>query len=466
LNVSGCSRLTDLSLAAISNLTELRSLDLSHCRKFTNAGMLQIAARCSAIVELNISATDIGDDGIAALAKCPNMEYLNVASCDISDDAMLAIIGQNIKSLHLDHCIGISNVSLESLVKLPSLVSLHVDFCREITDEGLQFLEKSTTLQSVGLSYLPNISDRAVLSLATKLAGTLQYLHINGCAKTTPKGRVKIKAALSGLRHLSSDDDILTPLDLSDTKFIHATAPFLMTNLVAWVNADFTANYVKEGEQVSQIDSLVNGLKFVRHVDAREGYRYTCPVIKRHSVKGKNFNTFMWKGTDRMGVVIQEPLFENDTTLFIVKAAVMPTINNAGVFGGTGWSYYEAGYERVYLFKWIVQASGPWTADYITLPAGNSENLQMITCTRNNNQMAITHNNLPFKTMGGTAGPVVFKGPQTVYLGNDPAGGLDEALNAKPMMVAEILLFAEALSPQRIHQVWLYLNSKYGIFDK
>ena len=73
----------------------------------------------------------VTDKGLRAIARMHQLTMLNVGSC------------------------GISNVGLESVVKMPNLIWLDLSHCTGIGDLGLRRMEKMTHLEYIDLHGLP-----------------------------------------------------------------------------------------------------------------------------------------------------------------------------------------------------------------------------------------------------------------------------------------------------------------------
>ncbi|CAM6096718.1 unnamed protein product [Calypogeia fissa] len=107
LNLSYCSRITDAGLLSISQLRDLRHLEIRACQLVTSMGLLYVSAGCTRLVELDVkSCTAIDDSGLSAIAAgCRNLRQVNLSCCPITDVGLLAIASlscmQNMKLLHL-----------------------------------------------------------------------------------------------------------------------------------------------------------------------------------------------------------------------------------------------------------------------------------------------------------------------------------------------------------------------------
>ncbi|KAF9421543.1 hypothetical protein HW555_002476 [Spodoptera exigua] len=115
LDISGCNRITDVSLTYAFNFKELINLNLSRCQQITH-------------------------DGIEHLVKnCPSIEYINLIDCyNLNDEAVQEIVKnlQRLKHLELRGCNQLSDKTLEAVRAYCSkLQFLDVQGCRHMSPE-------------------------------------------------------------------------------------------------------------------------------------------------------------------------------------------------------------------------------------------------------------------------------------------------------------------------------------------
>ncbi|KAL3860392.1 hypothetical protein ACJMK2_010517 [Sinanodonta woodiana] len=130
LDLSNCSKLTDLGLTQAIQFQELRVLQLEMVHGVTDEGMIMIAKNNPSLEELNLShcvtLTDVALEVI--VTKLPRLQNLNVFSCDKLTDKSIKLIQTYCKKLkHLD-----------------------VSFCSNITYDAVEKFESaSKSIQSV-----------------------------------------------------------------------------------------------------------------------------------------------------------------------------------------------------------------------------------------------------------------------------------------------------------------------------
>ena len=199
---TGVSDATCALLSRAECATSLVALNLSGCSQVGDGGAAHLGASLSALVELDLSATAVTDDGLAALTpacgqlahlvlppaatgaalvhlKRLPLQALDLASVPVSDD-QFAVIGDGgddddaafqgrLRALVVPRTVG-SN-ALVTLAALPSLTELDLDFTKAAAQDGdalsaLGALDRLTSL-SLNQARVDWKGARAVGSLTT-----------------------------------------------------------------------------------------------------------------------------------------------------------------------------------------------------------------------------------------------------------------------------------------------------------
>merc|ERR1740128_253969 len=113
----GSTRISGEGLESVPVL-KLEKLDLNWCRKLTNTGLLELLAKCTATLEsLNLDSTDITGEGLKSVPVLEQLETLNLHYCDQLTNAgllqLLAKCSATLKDMYLGKT-GISGEGLES----------------------------------------------------------------------------------------------------------------------------------------------------------------------------------------------------------------------------------------------------------------------------------------------------------------------------------------------------------------
>jgi len=120
LDLTSCSRITDVSVSKVMSFQELRSLCLSLCTKLTNVSLSAIAAGLPSLEELRLALLGcITDAGVIEMSECLHrLSVLDISSCDQLTDQTIQALFRNTRSLrHLDVslCTGISGYAADKL---------------------------------------------------------------------------------------------------------------------------------------------------------------------------------------------------------------------------------------------------------------------------------------------------------------------------------------------------------------
>ncbi|XP_064641639.1 F-box/LRR-repeat protein fbxl-1-like [Lineus longissimus] len=121
LNLEAIPSITDISLTQVITFKELRTLNLTMCKKLSDATLFRIATGAPSLEELSIGqCTKITDNGLYLVLKSlQRLTSLHVTSCDLLTDKTVSRIAEKCKRLrHLD-----------------------VSFCSLITEEAMDVLE-------------------------------------------------------------------------------------------------------------------------------------------------------------------------------------------------------------------------------------------------------------------------------------------------------------------------------------
>ncbi|KAF8072681.1 FBXL14 [Scenedesmus sp. PABB004] len=128
----------DLGLCGLVGLARsLRVLGLSRCRWVSDAAFPTLAA-LAGLESLDLSHTDVGPRGLAALAGLTNLRTLNLTGCRcVTDEALVALAAiPSLSQLSLKGTLA-TNAGLSALAALPRLSALDLGSKWELDDEGL-----------------------------------------------------------------------------------------------------------------------------------------------------------------------------------------------------------------------------------------------------------------------------------------------------------------------------------------
>lgn len=142
LDLSLCPRVCDGSLSLIAGAYKetLQRVDLSRSRFFTGNGVMNVAASCRNLVELDLSnATELRDAAAAAVARAVNLRKLWLNRCKLITDMGIGCIAVGCRKLaliSLKWCVGVADLGVE-------LIAIK---CKELRILDLSYLPVSFLL--------------------------------------------------------------------------------------------------------------------------------------------------------------------------------------------------------------------------------------------------------------------------------------------------------------------------------
>ena len=178
---------TAMGVDEISHFTQLKDLNLWHTGGIDNGALRKF--RAFPLEALDVSYTDINDDGMTYIGDMKGLRRLRMSSVNVHDSGLKHIEGlHSLESLNINH-LSITHRSIPILNKL-SLKELHIDFVhifkdhmRELdlpqlerlavrgvlfTDESVQVLAKFLNLTDLTLTEMP-VSKEGLFSLVKHL---------------------------------------------------------------------------------------------------------------------------------------------------------------------------------------------------------------------------------------------------------------------------------------------------------
>ncbi|CAN0927483.1 F-box protein At3g58530 [Linum grandiflorum] len=168
LNLSGCKNISDKSMQFIAdNYPELLSLNLTRCVKLTDDGLLQILIKCSLLQSLNLYALSSFTDGaFKSISNLANLRFLDLCGAQHLSDEGLSCIAKcrNIVSLNLTWCIRITDIGVIAVAEgCTSLEFLSLFGIIGVTDKSLEALSRrcSNTLTTLDVNGCVGVKRRS-----------------------------------------------------------------------------------------------------------------------------------------------------------------------------------------------------------------------------------------------------------------------------------------------------------------
>ncbi|EDO35101.1 predicted protein [Nematostella vectensis] len=220
----------------------LEEVDFSGCSGGELIGesiLLHISARCTSVVSVDVSWTNVSDNGVQALVEnIIQLECLCLNGCQAVTDKSLRSIADrhgeslrifevfgcfnitpggfkmlagkccHLQTLNLGQCHKMTDSALGSLVShLPELENLDLRGCKQIRDSAVKkIVRHCPLLKCLALANCPRITDVTLAEIATNLPD-IRSLDICGCSKVSDVG----------VRALARCCNKMESLDLSST---------------------------------------------------------------------------------------------------------------------------------------------------------------------------------------------------------------------------------------------------------
>ncbi|XP_048863307.1 dynein regulatory complex subunit 6 [Brienomyrus brachyistius] len=190
LNLSSCERVGDMSLVRLAQrCSSLRHLDLSYCERLTDTG-LECLGLLSSLVSLDLTGTNIQDQGLASLGSIAALRNLSVSKCPWITDAGIEKLceeARDLESLDLSHCLVLSNQTVKALCcSCRNLLALRVRGCPKMTDMAIQYLTGvSHYLRELDVSGCVHLTERTpkLLQRSCQQLACISMLYCTGIPK-------------------------------------------------------------------------------------------------------------------------------------------------------------------------------------------------------------------------------------------------------------------------------------------
>ncbi|XP_070803478.1 F-box and leucine-rich repeat protein 13 [Pituophis catenifer annectens] len=208
LNLSGCTRISDSGIKAFvdgNSASKLKELNLANSCYVSDISLVKLSDRCPNLIYLNLHNCQlVTDAGIQAMTAMASLAYLNISRTNITDQGLESLSRHlKIKEIILSECKLISDTGMKVLcTDLKKLDYVDVSFCRHISNSTLKYLSlncrKLTCLILVGCS---KINDAGIQLIASGCS-FLHYLDISGCKNVTDRALKNLAKGCLQLRVL------------------------------------------------------------------------------------------------------------------------------------------------------------------------------------------------------------------------------------------------------------------------
>jgi len=197
------SDLDDEGLKALSGCSRLSSLKIGICMRISDEGLIHIGKSCPELRDIDLYRSGaISDEGVIKIAQgCPMLESINLSYCTEITDLSLGALSKcaKLNTLEIRGCSSVLSSGLSEIATgCRLLAKLDIKKCFAINDVGMLFLSQfSRSLRQINLSYC-SVTDIGLLSLSS-ICG-LQSMTIVHLAGITPNGLTSALMVCGGLR--------------------------------------------------------------------------------------------------------------------------------------------------------------------------------------------------------------------------------------------------------------------------
>uniref|UniRef100_A0A2I2ZRY8 F-box and leucine rich repeat protein 13 n=1 Tax=Gorilla gorilla gorilla TaxID=9595 RepID=A0A2I2ZRY8_GORGO len=206
--MADCKGITDSSLRSLSPLKQLTVLNLANCQFLDGPASIRIR-------ELNLSnCVRLSDASVMKLSeRCPNLNYLSLRNCEHLTAQGIGYI-VNIFSLVSIDLSGtdISNEGLNVLSRHKKLKELSVSECYRITDDGIQITDSAMEMLSAKCHYLHILDISGCVLLTDQILEDLQIgckqlriLKMQYCTNISKKAAQRMSSKVQQQEYNTND---------------------------------------------------------------------------------------------------------------------------------------------------------------------------------------------------------------------------------------------------------------------
>ena len=196
VDVSSCRRLTDAGVMALAALP-LEHLELANCPAVTDPLLYELGAHC------NLDAAPAGVPTTVSTIRHLSLGQRGFSSVSTAGLLALSPICRSLAHLNLQGCAAaVTDAALEALgPHLAQLRVLDLGRCDEMSERGLcALISQCPRLERLNLEGCSALNDSAASVIAVSLPG-LRWLGCDGCDNLTQGGLKAIQAALPAMVH-------------------------------------------------------------------------------------------------------------------------------------------------------------------------------------------------------------------------------------------------------------------------
>lgn len=159
------ARVTDALIPHLAALPQLAELEIQGAPEFTGAGLEKMAS-LPVLRQVWISDSKMGDTALQVLLRAKKLESLNLSVSEITDDGAAALHAlPALSRLILNRCQNLTGAFLKSWPVMPALRELYLESL-SMTAEEYDALARQTHLTLFNAAFQPAFDDQALARLA------------------------------------------------------------------------------------------------------------------------------------------------------------------------------------------------------------------------------------------------------------------------------------------------------------
>ena len=199
LNVKN-NKITDKGVRALTNARPpLESLNLAYSDNIRDRSATLISRSLTQLGSLDLSRSNITNDGVSDLASLPHLTKLILQNCyGINGNCAWSLdqAGCRISTLDLSYCKNISDSAVSNLARMryPLPLTVFDVSWTTVSDHGVRsFAQGQHRIKDFSLRFCSNITDETLTIIGAEFPA-LRTLNVRNCRITTREGRDALRS--------------------------------------------------------------------------------------------------------------------------------------------------------------------------------------------------------------------------------------------------------------------------------
>ncbi|GAB4856281.1 hypothetical protein Ancab_014209 [Ancistrocladus abbreviatus] len=218
LDITCCRKITDVAIAyTTSSCTSLTSLRMESCSLVPREAFVLIGQRCLLLEELDLTDTEVDDEGLNSISRCSKLKSLKLGIClNISDEGLTYVGLKCSKLIELDlyRSAGVTNAGILAVANgCPYLQMINISYCKEVADGSLTALSRCSKLNTLECRGCILITSLGLAAIAVGCR-QLSRLDIKKCYNINDLGMIPLAHFSQNLRQINLSYSLITDVGL------------------------------------------------------------------------------------------------------------------------------------------------------------------------------------------------------------------------------------------------------------